>query len=186
MLIEPRGTEQTLRGAFPVWEYRQTNANLYGADITTNYNFYKGFNLINKTAFIKGYDLDANTALIDVPAIRTTNSVNYTNSEWNNFSSALTSELVFRQNEFPDNNFEQYIAARDEFVLVDVSTPPPAYHLLNWSNEIQFSLSPKTDLTLNLSVNNILNTNYRDYLNRLRYFADDLGRNIILQVKINY
>ncbi len=186
VLIEPRGTEQTLRGAFPVWEYRQTNANLYGADITTNYNFYKGFNLINKTAFIKGYDLDANTALIDVPAIRTTNSVNYTNSEWNNFSSALTSELVFRQNEFPDNNFEQYIAARDEFVLVDVSTPPPAYHLLNWSNEIQFSLSPKTDLTLNLSVNNILNTNYRDYLNRLRYFADDLGRNIILQVKINY
>lgn len=186
VLIEPRGTEQTLRGAFPVWEYRQTNANLYGADLTMNYNFSKSFDFINKTAFIKGYDLDANTALIDVPAVRTTNSVNYTNSKWNNFSSTLTSELVFRQNEFPDNNFEQFIAARDEFVLVDVSTPPSAYHLLNWSNEIQFSISPKTDLTLNLSVNNILNTNYRDYLNRLRFFADDLGRNVILQVKINY
>lgn len=186
VLIEPTGTEQTIRGAFPVWEYRQTNANMYGADLTINYKLTENLDVINKTAFIKGDDLDANTALIDVPAVRTTNSINYFNSKWHNFNSTLTSELVFRQNEFPDNNFEQFIAATGEFITVDISTPPDAYHLLNWSNEMEFSLNAKTNLSVNLTVNNIFNTKYRDYLNRLRYFADDLGRNVMLQVKINY
>lgn len=186
VLIEPTGTEQTIRGAFPVWEYRQTNANMYGADLTINYKLSENLDVINKTAFIKGDDLDANTALIDVPAVRTTNSINYFNSKWHNFNSTLTSEWVFKQNEFPDNNFEQFIAATGEFITVDISTPPDAYHLLNWSNEMEFSLNAKTNLSVNLTVNNIFNTKYRDYLNRLRYFADDLGRNVMLQVKINY
>jgi iron complex outermembrane receptor protein len=41
-------------------------------------------------------------------------------------------------------------------------------------------------LTTTLAVSNLLNTNYRDYLNRQRFFADDLGRNFTLQLKLNY
>jgi len=40
--------------------------------------------------------------------------------------------------------------------------------------------------TLAFSVQNILNTSYRDYLNRQRFFADETGRNIQLQLKFNY
>jgi len=39
---------------------------------------------------------------------------------------------------------------------------------------------------VNLNVNNILNTNYRNYLNRQRYYADELGRNFNLQFIFNY
>jgi len=39
---------------------------------------------------------------------------------------------------------------------------------------------------IELFVDNILNTAYRDYLNRQRYFTDDLGRNFRIQLKLNY
>ena len=186
IVIEPTGTEQTIRGAFPVWQYRQTNAQLFGIDLSATYEFSERFSFSNKSSFIKGYEINNNRPLIDIPAVRTINSIEFNKTEWNNFSTTLTSEFVFRQNEFPDNNFEQFIASEDRFVLVDVSTPPAAYHLLNWNAAMDFKLNEKSNLNISLNVNNILNSNYRDYLNRLRYFADDLGRNVMLQLKINY
>lgn len=186
MYIEPVGIEQTIRGAFPVWSYKQTNAAMYGIDVSMNYAFSNQFSVMNKSAFIKGDDLDNDTPLIDIPAFNTINELTYTNENWNNFSASIKSEWVFEQNEFPDYNFETFIASTNETVLVDISTPPPAYHLLHFYSDINFDISKKTTLNLALSVNNILDTNYRSYLNRLRYFADDLGRNVMLQLQLNY
>lgn len=186
MYIQPIGIEQTIRGAFPVWSYKQTNAALYGIDVSMNYAISNQLNLMNKSAFIKGDDLKNNTAIIDIPAFNTFNELTYTNEKWNNFSASIKSEWVFEQNEFPNYNFETFIASTNETVLVDISTPPPAYHLLHFYSDINFDLSQKTTLNVALSANNILNTNYRSYLNRLRYFADDLGRNVMLQLQLNY
>jgi len=69
--------------------------------------------------------------------------------------------------------------------LVDISTPPPGYHLVHFRAGVDFNLNSKSDLAVGLNINNVLNTSYRNYLNRLRYFADDLGRTIQLQLKIN-
>ena len=43
----------------------------------------------------------------------------------------------------------------------------------------------KKDLHLayQVAIDNVMNARYRDYLNRLRYFADDTGRNIRLSIK---
>jgi len=35
-------------------------------------------------------------------------------------------------------------------------------------------------------VQNILNVAYRDYLNRQRFFADEIGRSFQIQLKFNY
>ena len=88
----------------------------------------------------------------------------------------LESEYVSRQNQFPDNNFDLYIPRTDAFVLLDLSTPPSAYHLLHLKSSI--NLNEKTKI--GLRVNNLLNESYRDYLNRMRYYADDLGINFSL------
>jgi iron complex outermembrane receptor protein len=37
-----------------------------------------------------------------------------------------------------------------------------------------------------VAITNLLNTSYRNNLNRLRYYADDLGRNVLLNIKFNY
>lgn len=185
MYLRPTGVLQSNRGAFPVWEYEQTNAELFGADLTINYDFATAFNWINKTSIIKGYDSN-NTPLIDMPAFSTLNKITYTNPLWYNFSASLENEWVFEQNEFPDFNFEIDNPTTGEREVLDVSTPPAAYNLIHFYSEATFALSNKTNLNIAFGINNILNTAYRNYLNRLRYFSDDLGRNITLQLKLNY
>lgn len=184
--IIPFGTEQTIRGAFPVWNYTQTDALLFGVDLTANYEFSNQWRFNNKSSFIKGRDIKAKTALIDIPAFKTVNILEYNNEKWLNFNANLESELVFRQNDYPDYNFETFIPETQEMVLVDISTPPPGYHLLHFKSHITLPISNKTNLNMGLTVFNIFNTSYREYLNRLRYFADDLGRNFMLQIKFNY
>ncbi|MFT5348998.1 MAG: iron complex outermembrane receptor protein, partial [Bacteroidia bacterium] len=41
-----------------------------------------------------------------------------------------------------------------------------------------------TPLHFSLGIRNILNTSYRDYMNRYRYYADDLG--ISIYTTLNY
>lgn len=186
MYLRPVGVLQSNRGAFPVWQYEQTNATLFGADVSLQYDISKSFSYLNKTAFIKGYDNNANLPLIDIPAFNTLNNITYTNSAWYNFSASLKSEWIFEQNEFPDEfNFESVNPTTGESVLLDFS-PPPAYNLFHFYSEATFALTEKTNLNIGFSINNLLNTSYRNYLNRLRFFADDLGRNIALQIQLNY
>jgi iron complex outermembrane receptor protein len=184
--IEPFGVEQTIRGAFPVWNYVQSDSELYGIDLNAAYNITEHLNLRNKSAFIIGNDLGRSRPLIDIPAFTTENTLSYTNSKWNGFSLGLTSQLVLEQTRFPDNNFTVFIPSRNETVLVDISTPPPAYHLMHLYGEMTFNAFKASDIKVALSLNNIFDTQYRSYLNRLRYFADDVGRNILLQIQLNY
>ncbi|AJR04013.1 TonB-dependent receptor [Siansivirga zeaxanthinifaciens] len=186
IFIKPSGTEQTIRGAFPVWDYTQTNALLLGLDVTVRYAMNDNWFLSNKTAFIKGRDLTQKQALIDIPSFKTVNILGYSNKKWKSFNAELQSELVLRQNDFTNFNFETFIPTSQETVLVDVSSPPPTYHLLHFQSDITLKLSTKTNLNIGFNITNIFNTSYREYLNRLRYFADDLGRNFMLQLKINY
>jgi iron complex outermembrane receptor protein len=184
--IEPTGTEQTIRGAFPVWSYKQTNASLLGLDLSVDYEISNQWSVKNRSSALRGRDLDLQRPLIDMPSNKTVNSIHYTNEKWFNLNASLQSELVLRQNEFPDNNFEVFIPTTNQTELVDISTPPPTYHLLHFNSDITFALADKTKLNVGLSVQNLLNTSYRNYLNRLRYFADDLGRNIQLQLQLHY
>lgn len=135
---------------------------------------------------MRGKDVDNNSDLIDIPAAKTVNNIGYTNKKWGNFNANLESNFVFRQNLFPDNNFEAFIPTTNSNVLVDVSSTPNRYHLINFNSDATFKLSQKTDVTIGITVTNILNTNYREYLNRLRYFTDDLGRNYLVQLKFKY
>lgn len=186
MYLRPSGIEQTIRGAFPVWEYQKTDAELYGIDISSNYNFTDNLEWKHSSSYTKGNDIKANIDLIDIPAFNTSNTLTYRNEKWKSFKASLKSEWVFEQKQYPDFNFETYIAATDENVLVDISTPPEAYHLLHFYSEVTLPLNNQNNLNIALSVNNIFDTSYRAYLNRLRYFADDLGRNIMLQIQLNY
>ena len=186
IFLRPFEILSTNRGPFPLWEYQQTNAQLFGLDIDASYQLTNRFQLQNKTAFIKGKDLKNDTALIDIPPFSTKNKIIYNNAKWYNFSASLESEWYFQQNEFPDFNFDFEDSFSGERILVDVSTPPPAYHLLNFYSEATFSLGNKTNLNISFGVNNLFNTSYRNYLNQLRYFADDIGRNFTLQLQLNY
>ena len=180
ILIEPTGIRQTIRGNFQVWEYRQTKAQMYGLDLDANLSLTDNVRFVHQFSLVKGYDKTSNEPLISMPAANTLNSLVYTNPNFNNISIAIQSNYVFRQNEFPNTNFE--VVLPDSIQTVDISTPPSGYHLLN----LNITAAIRPDMQVGLYVNNLLNTSYRNYLNRLRYYADDVGRNITLQLKYNY
>ncbi|APY07263.1 TonB-dependent receptor [Winogradskyella sp. J14-2] len=186
MYLRPFGIEQTIRGAFPVWEYQKTDTELFGIDVSSNYKFTDNIAWQHTSSYTKGNDINAGIDLIDIPAFNTNNTLTFTKDEWSNFKVSLKSEWVFEQTQFPNFNFETFVATTQENVLVDISTPPNAYHLLHFYSEVTLPLNKKNNLNIALNINNIFNTNYRAYLNRLRYFADDLGRNIMLQLQLNY
>lgn len=186
ILIEPTALRQTNRGNFQVWEYRQTQARLLGVDVDNRFTINDHIEINNQFSYVQGRDLTRDLPLINIPAANTRNSIIYRFPEVNNLQLKLESNYVFRQTQFPDNNFEVFLAQTENFELVDVSTPPDAYHLVNFRGDIDFALSEKSTLNLGLLMNNMFNKSYREYLNRQRYYADDLGRNILLQVKIRY
>ena len=186
IVIEPTEIQQTVRGNFQVWEYRQTNAQLLGVDVDASYAFAKNFRLNNQFSLVKGYDRNRYEPLTSMPPVNTKNEIVYQNSEFNNIRLSLQSEYNFRQNEFPDNNFEVFIPETQTMEVVDLSTPPDAYHLFNFNSSIDFKATKTATLTVGFGITNVMNTSYRNYLNRLRYYADDLGRNFLFNLKINY
>ena len=186
IVIEPITTNTTIRGTFQVWEYRQTNAQLLGVDFDASYVFNKALQFNHQVSLVKGVDKIQEEALINMPPINTTNEFVYYSSKIKNLRLALQSEYVFRQNEFPDTDFDIYIPETETYESVEVSSPPPAYHLLNFNSSIAFGFSEKSTLTVGFQITNMFNISYRNYLNRMRFFADDLGRNVSVNIKLNY
>ncbi|MGB5943570.1 MAG: TonB-dependent receptor [Leeuwenhoekiella sp.] len=189
IILEPGGLELTTRGAFPVNEYRQVDARLYGIDINLAYTINTNFNIESKFAYVNGKDLDRDRPLIDMPPANWNTGLRYSVESWNKLNLTLSNQTVFEQTRFPDNDFEvEYVNTEGEAVseTVLISQPPPAYSLLHFKASAEFKWIKKTNTTVSLFVDNLLNTAYRDYLNRQRYYADDLGRNFSLQLKINY
>ena len=186
ILIEPTGLRETIRGNFQVWEYRQTEVQLLGVDIDASYNLNKALKFTHQLSLVKGYERGNDLPLINMPPVNTKNQILYSNQKLNNLVLSLESEYVFAQNEYPDNNFEVYIPVLETTETLDISTPPNAYHLLKLNGSMDFKVSKTTSLKVGLEITNLLNSSYRSYLNLLRYYADDLGRNFLLNLKLNY
>jgi iron complex outermembrane receptor protein len=188
MYLQPIGFETTIRGAFPVWDYKQTEALLTGFDLNSKWTIDDHFSHDLSLAYVNGQNLSTNEYLIDMTPFTINNKIQYKNESWFNFVTSLKSELVFKQNQYPNYNFETNIIVNDALtpVLVDISTPPKGYHLLHFYSEMTFKVAKKNSLTTSLSIQNIANTTYRDYLNRQRFFVDEMGRNVQIQLKFNY
>ncbi len=188
MFLKPIDVENTNRGTFLVWEYQQTNALLAGIDVETHWNWSKQWTQNLAMSYVNGEDVSKNEPLIDMPPLNLNSKIQYTNPKWHDLLLSLKADIMFRQTRFPDNNFETNIVVNGnlESRLVDISTPPSAYQLLHFYSEMKFKTFKNSLTTLVFSVQNIFNTEYRDYLNKQRFFANEMGRNLQIQLKINY
>ena len=182
----PVGITTTIRGAFPVWEYNQINAQIFGVDIDINKKITDKFNYKGSISLLKGENLSQDIPLIHMPSTNFTNSIYYYNEELNQLSINLIHKTVLQQNKFPDYNFYTFNPILQEDVYVDISSTPPAYSLFSFNSSASFKAFKTGTLKLELNVENLFNTKYNEYLNRQRYFANELGRNINLKIKINY
>jgi iron complex outermembrane receptor protein len=188
MFLKPVGIDITNRGTFPVEEYQQTNAIISGIDFKTHWNISNRWQDFFSISYVNGRDASNKIPLIDIPPLSINHKIQFSKKEWFELLMELKNEVVFFQSRFPNNNFTAIVIINNDLVPrdIDISTPPPGYQLLHFYSEVKFKTFSKTKTTLAFSVQNILNTSYRDYLNRQRLYADEVGRSFQIQLKINY
>ena len=184
--ISPVRTTTTIAGVFPVWEYRQADANLYGFDVKYDRQHFDNFFIGHQFSLVKGYERSDDKPLINMPPANLKNSISYNFIDLNNLNISLESEYVFKQNKYPNTNLEIYIPTSETYAMLDTSTPPKAFHLLNLSSSMKFGSNNGGEYQINVRVENLFNNLYKDYLNRLRYFTHEMGRNIMLSVNYSY
>jgi len=164
----------TIRGAFPTFVYAQTNAMLYGADLTVRYAFPKRWEMKVRAALLVADNLNEGEAIAGIPAQQFGYAVRYAFADsgfWSNAFCSIDAKQVLTQSRVEPNS--------------DFIAPPEGYALVNAQIGIKVPLRNNL-MSVGLSVNNLLNTSYRDYLNRFRYYADDLGRSFTLRLSIPF
>jgi len=170
----------TIRGAFPVFKYAQTNANIYGVDISTQFTISRSFFGLLKYSFIKGDEAKNNRPLIFMPPNSFFGSLVYRAKKTMRFSK----NIIIEQSEIGINN---RLVLKQNNILAeqDFAPPPPTYNLfgLKVSTNVIFS---HYKVRCFAKVDNLFNTQYRDYLNRQRYFADDVGISLVVGASFKF
>lgn len=182
----PTGIKTTIRGAFPVWEYNQVNARIFGVDIDVNKEINSNFDYKGSLSLLQGDDLTNNNPLIHMPSANFSNSITYKNDDFHQLKIGVSQRTTLQQNRFPDFNFTTFNPVTQQQVFVDISSTPPSYTLFGFNSSAVFYPFKKGSMEVGFNIDNLFNVSYRENLNRLRYFADDLGRNYNLKIKLNY
>jgi iron complex outermembrane recepter protein len=187
IFLSPTGRATlTIRGAFPEFFYTQTNARFSGFDLTNNWKIQKQISLNTKYSFLRARDLINDQWLIMIPPNRVENSLKFEFFKAKS-SFSISNLYVTKQTRIPYKLI--FDIPQSEIIFAenggDFAPPPSAYSLWNLT-AIQKLFIFKNPFSINLSVNNIFNTAYRDYLNRFRYFTDDIGRNVVLRMKVEF
>ncbi len=164
----------TIRGAFPTFQFSQTNAWLNGADISADKIWFKHWQTGMALSYLHANDATNNEPLIFMPANRLRLQAGYLLND----GKRLTQTAV----ELRGN----YVMRQFRFVSgIDYADPPPAYFLLGFHVRTHIKVSNNSWM-LSMDLHNLFNTSYRDYLSRFRYFTDDTGFNLVLRLSVPF
>jgi iron complex outermembrane receptor protein len=161
----------SIRGAFPTFYFLQTDVLFYGSDFKIEYHISAKNSLTQKVNFLRVDNIKAHTYIDKIApnSIETVFSNSFNPIKFINVSNLQISiATMFKQNRY--NEEEEYKAS------------PPAYTLLNVNYEFHPNIFHQK-LDVNVGINNLLNTSYRNYLDNMRYYTDAIGRNVFIQLK---
>jgi iron complex outermembrane recepter protein len=166
----------TIRGVFPAFAYTQTDAVLQGGDFTLLAQLTPQFSYALKGATVWAFSTETRDFLPLMPPDAFEHNLKYELPELARFKNTqlrLAWRQVLKQNRIPTDS--------DDF-----APPPAAYSLLNvalttdvyfWSKKFQ----------IGLDVTNVLNTAFRNYMDRLRYYSDaPQARGVVLRLTTDF
>ncbi len=163
----------TVRGAFPVLAYEQNDATLVGVDVDAHLPLSKFLRLDVRGNYLRG-TLATGEPLPDISPVRFEAEFAYAktaNERLKDWRISLIAMGATRQSRIPN------------FLL---APPPRGYTLLAASLGGHLALGKTNVLGVHLRVNNLLNKAYRDYLDRLRFYADKPGRDVQLRLLYDF
>lgn len=195
--LKPRGVTQNTRGVFPYFRYSQTDASFLGADLLLHYSLSKSWTVSSRGSLLWAADVTQDDYLIFIPSNRIELGLEYHVGKfgtWKDFYVEARINYVARQNRGPRVvSIQELIDAKEAGIDLiqqdprnfDFLPPPEAYLLASFQTGISKPLGNSV-LDIRLSIQNAFNESYREYTNRMRYYADDLGQNISLALKYSF
>ncbi len=156
-LVPSMPPQLTIRGAFPVYEYVQQNVRMSGLNMAMKLDLKKFYYVKLSSNLLVASELNTHAPLSQMPP----------------FSGKLTVGKSTKKYMF--QLWGQGVAKQYRYLQgSDYVAPPKGYVLwgCDLSTEFKIKLQP---FRFNLSINNLLSSKYRSYLNRFRYFADEPG-----------
>ncbi len=165
----------TIRGAFPAFQYYQTNARLLGLDVTVNSEPTSFLLLSFRSSIVRGKNTTAKDNLIYMPSDRIMASydVHHDFKKVQNVHLGMNVQHVFKQKKTPS-------------LITDYKIAPDSYTTLNAETGFDCLINSHHKLSFSVTGENITNAVYRDYLNRFRYYSDELGWNLTFRLKYSF
>lgn len=179
----PTGIQNTIRGVFPVWTYQQVDAQMHGLDADLQWKLNSKLKWIAQFSYVYGQDKSNRQPLIMMMPMQLKNALEI-NVPWKKSFLRIEHQWIDQQKRYPVYNptlkiFENGIEIEKN---LDLSTPPSGYQL--WNLYVETELLSR--FTFGLKVDNLLNKNYKNYMNRMRFFAHETGRDFILSVQYQF
>ena len=190
---KPAGIRETIRGAFPFFIYDQDDAVFAGVDASIRWAHTTRINSTFQGSFLWAKDIENNDNFVGLPpaqlqykyAQQLPQFAFFDESDW-----GFSVDYTFRQFQAPRTVTPRQILEADENDIdlfaennsnFDFLPAPPGYWLaqVSWSGRIDH-------FQLGFQVRNVFNKAYRNYTDRLRYFADETGRNFIISVDYSF
>ena len=179
----PTGETRTLfSGVYPIFQYTQADAFFRGVDIDASVRLVQwGASAQRLTYGLRGSVVFANELKTDryfpfIPAPRLSQSL-----EWKAQPKGLFQTLEASIG-------HTFVAKQTRFEPSQelVATTPDAYHLFEAAVGGTITITEQQTLSVRLSCENLFNQLYKEYTNRFRYYAHDLGRNVYLRLNYNF
>ena len=179
----PTGETRTLfSGVYPIFQYTQADAFFRGVDIDASVRLAQWGAIAQRLTYgLRGSVVFANELKTDryfpfIPAPRLSQSL-----EWKAQPKGLFQTLEA-------NIGHTFVAKQTRFEPSQelVATTPDAYHLFEAAVGGTIAITEQQTLSVRLSCENLFNQLYKEYTNRFRYYAHDLGRNVYLRLNYNF
>jgi iron complex outermembrane receptor protein len=194
--LRPEGVTRTVSGVYPYFRYKQTDALFIGVDADASMTLNRHLTAKSGVSLLRARDVDNNSYFLFIPSNRYSIDLHYERPEVGalrsvyletrgqyvqkqTFSPRVLTVREITQQEEDSDPFEE------DRSIFDFTPAPDGYFLWNLAGGFSVDAG-KVRYDFRLSVENLLNTRYREYTNRLRYYADEVGRNFAVSVKCNF
>ncbi|MEL7220573.1 MAG: TonB-dependent receptor, partial [Bacteroidota bacterium] len=183
----PSAVVGTVRGPMPVFIYDQADALFVGTDLSWEREWSNAVDGTLGFSYLWSKNLKKNEVLINQPPM----AINY-KLTWklpaffgaNSTQLSLNPSYTFQpfqapRTVSPEDLIDGSVVITPESEIFDFKDAPSDYFLLDLTWKMKAN-----GFDAGLAVQNVFNTRYRNYLNEMRYFADEPGINLLFT--INY
>ena len=156
-----------ISGAYPMFKYKQTNAFFRGIDFDVKVQPIKAIEYHFLCGLIWANDKKTNNYLPFIPSFRFDHDITWQNINIRKIKAyaQLKHRFVAKQTRFnPQSDL--------------INFTPPAYNLFGAEIGVEWNINTSNKLHIHLAADNILNKEYKEYTNRSRYYAHDMGRDV--------